>query len=256
MYAIFGRTKAPPGALCASCMLLSTGGEDALIPPRRSGMSRPTFADPDDCSCNTEGRGSGPPRCYTEQIARREFWYAKSGNDVAGEEVEYEDANAENAEEYQGKKRSDCGRGIFKLGGILRRDDDAGRDNATTTNINNNNDNMPEDEAEKYDDAPAPLFLRPNSFLPGVLSVDGEVSPTTTRGREHGTIPSILIRRVQYTPPTLRPRGFDESSVPLPSLGLLSPPVPTLGALERSPFVVTAAKMGNRGLARRGWNRG
>ncbi|RYP66433.1 hypothetical protein DL769_006034 [Monosporascus sp. CRB-8-3] len=251
MYALFNRTKAPAHTLCASCTLLRSDGDNVLLSSRSSSMSRPKFADADRCSCNSEGCGSGPPCCYPERKARREFWYASSdGGDAAPEEAEHEDVSADDAKEDRGKK-ANRGGGIFKFGGILRRGD-AEKDASSGNQSLRPSDPEGEAEADADDDAPAPLSLQPNAF-PGVLSVDGEAPPTTTGGRGHGrgrgTIPSILVRRVQYTPPTPRPRSFDESSVPLPSPGLLSPPFLALGARDRSPFVVvSAAEMGNRRL--------
>ncbi|RYP49688.1 hypothetical protein DL768_004624 [Monosporascus sp. mg162] len=253
MYALFNRTKVPAHALCASCALLRSDGDNALVSPRSSGMSRPKFADADGCSCNPEGCGSGPLCCYSERNARREFWYASSDEgDVVAEEVQYEDGSAGDAKENQGKKSNrGGGGGIFKLGGILRRGD---AEKATNSGNQSLRPSDPEEEAEAEldDDAPAPLFLQQNAF-PGVLSVDGEVPPAMTGGRglgrRHGAIPSILVRGVQYTPPTPLLRGSGEASVPVPLPGLLSPPVLTLGAREQSPFVVVvAAEMGNGAL--------
>ncbi|RYP80697.1 hypothetical protein DL770_006111 [Monosporascus sp. CRB-9-2] len=248
MYALFNRTKVPEHALCASCTLLRSDRDNGLVSPRSSSMSRPKFADADRCSCNPEGCGSEPLCCYPERNARREFWYASSdGGDVVAEEVEYEDGSPDDTKEDQGKKANRGGGGIFKFRGVLRRGD-AGKDTNSGDQSLRPSDPEEEAEAELDDDAPAPLFLWTNAF-PGVLSVDGEVPPTMMGGRGHGAIPSILVRRVQYTPSTPRSMGSVETSVPVLSPGLLSPPVLTLGARERSPFiVVAAAEMWNRAL--------
>ncbi|RYP41210.1 hypothetical protein DL767_001214 [Monosporascus sp. MG133] len=246
MYALFNRTKVPAHALCASCTLLRSDGDNALVSPRSSSMSRPKFADADRCLCNPEGRGSGPLCCYPERNARREFWYASSDeDDVVAQEVEYESESADDTKRNQGKK-ANRGGGMFKFGGIQRRGD-AEKDTDGGNQSLRPSDPEEEAEAELDDDAPAPLFLQQNAF-PGVLSVDGKVR-TTMGARGHGAIPSILVRRVQYTPPTPRPGGSGEISVAVPPPGLLSPPVLTLGAREHSPFVVVvAAETWNRGL--------
>ncbi|RYP22927.1 hypothetical protein DL765_001385 [Monosporascus sp. GIB2] len=241
MYALFNRTKVPVHALCTSCTLLRSGGDGALVSQRGSSTSRPKFADADHCSCNPEGYGSGPLCRYPERNARRDFWYASSDEGDVAEEVEYEDGSADDTKGCQGKK-ADRGGGIFKFGGILRRGN-AGKDANSGDQSLQRSDPEEEAEAEVGHDAPAPLFLHPSAF-PGVLSVDGEVPPTTG----HGAIPSILVRRAQYTSPSPRPRGSGESSAPLLSPGLLSPPVLTPGEGERSPFVAPAAKNGERGL--------
>ncbi|RYO90633.1 hypothetical protein DL762_002598 [Monosporascus cannonballus] len=186
MYALFNRTKVPAHALCASCTLLGSDGDSALVSQRGSSTSRPKFADADHCSCNPKGCGSGPLCRYPERNARREFWYASSDEgDVVAEEVEYEDGSADDPKRDQGK-RANCGGGIFKFGGILRRGN-AEKDANSGDQSLRRSDPEEEAEAEVDGDAPALLLLRPSAF-PGALSVDGEAPPTTG----HDAIPSIL----------------------------------------------------------------